>query len=78
MDLVALLQEKVGPTCAGVHHRIWEDGSNVVYLSKEPICTPQLFEGYTQRFVKASDVVQAQISRWNLYIGTILGEHSKK
>jgi len=42
---MALLQAKVEPKQAGVHHRIQKDGCNVGYLSKEPRRTPQVFGG---------------------------------
>jgi hypothetical protein len=42
MDLLALLQEKAGVECTGVHHRVQEDGNNVRYISQEPRCTSQV------------------------------------
>lgn len=45
MDLVALLQEKIGPKHARTHHGILKDGYNVGHLSKETRCTPQLYGG---------------------------------
>jgi hypothetical protein len=47
MDLLALLQEKVGEECIGVHHRVQKDGHHVGYLSQEHICTPQVSWGST-------------------------------
>jgi len=37
---MALLQAKVEPKQARVHHGIEKDGCNVGYLSKEPRCIP--------------------------------------
>jgi len=46
VDLVALLQAKAKPKDAELHHKVQKDGYNVGYLSKEPICIPQVFEGF--------------------------------
>lgn len=61
MDLVALLQAKFGPKRARVHHIIQEDGYNVGYLSKEPICTPQVCEKVMLFKPKMMDKVCVQL-----------------
>lgn len=78
MDIISLLQEKIGKKCVTIHHNVQKDGNNVSYLPKEPICTPHVFGTYTWLFTGASDFFQAEINGQGLWVGAMPRENRPK